>query len=252
MSIAFATVAPASVCNMAEDTQQWRRRRLGELADAIGGNAFLGRKLGYKDGQFVSQMRRGARAITEKTVEAAEKITDSHLPGRSARGWFDRVGRPVQRDLLETVVAAVPNTTEADGDVPTTAKSLIAQVAFVMESMDEQGRRLAIDAFAVLAGDPQSRTRAEFMLAGAMASEVKPPPPSSPKPKTKRKTSAAPARKAAPPKLEVKPGGGQQSLIERMGIKPLQQVILDDYAGRDEQKLYKTFASYPKASDKEQ
>lgn len=67
---------------MMQDKEQWRRERLALLAVAKGGKAALGRLLGYKDGAFVGQMIDGHRAITEKTITAAEG-----LPG--ARHWFD-------------------------------------------------------------------------------------------------------------------------------------------------------------------
>lgn len=43
-------------------------------ADRIGGNAALGRALGYRDGAFVGQMLRGDRPITEKTLRALSGI----------------------------------------------------------------------------------------------------------------------------------------------------------------------------------
>ncbi|MGE8493671.1 S24 family peptidase [Comamonas sp.] len=63
-------------------TQEWRIKRLAELAQREGGNAALGRRLGYKDGAYVGQMLRGDRVISEKTVMAVHSI-----PGYS--GWFD-------------------------------------------------------------------------------------------------------------------------------------------------------------------
>lgn len=77
--------------------QQWRRERLRALAKKLGGNAPLGRALGYRDGAFVGQMISGVRPITEKTVTAAEQ-----LPG--ARGWFQREGAPVSRPAEKGVV----------------------------------------------------------------------------------------------------------------------------------------------------
>lgn len=59
----------------------FRRERLEALADHMGGRAALGRALGYKDGGYINHMVKGLRPITEKTIEAAEKI-----PG--AQGWF--------------------------------------------------------------------------------------------------------------------------------------------------------------------
>ncbi|MDP9902632.1 S24 family peptidase [Variovorax ginsengisoli] len=63
----------------------FRRARLEQLADKLGGKATLGRKLGYKDGAFVGQMIRGERPITEKTLAAVHA-----LPG--FKGWFSGLG----------------------------------------------------------------------------------------------------------------------------------------------------------------
>ena len=73
---------------MSEQTDEWRQKRMLDLSERLGGNAPLGRALGYKDGAFVRQMIEGERPITEKTVAKAER-----LPG--CVGWFD-VGNVVQ------------------------------------------------------------------------------------------------------------------------------------------------------------
>jgi hypothetical protein len=88
MEVAFATVAPATVRQMDEGLNKWRRERLQALADAIGSKAELGRKLGYRDGAFVGQMISGLRPITEKTIQAAEAIRGP--TGQSFKGWFSR------------------------------------------------------------------------------------------------------------------------------------------------------------------
>lgn len=62
-------------------SDEWRKRRLEELAARVGGKAALGRLLGYKDGAFVRQMIAGERPITEKTIRAVHE-----KPGLS--GWF--------------------------------------------------------------------------------------------------------------------------------------------------------------------
>lgn len=71
--------------------QAWRIKRLAEMAKAEGGNASLGRRLGYRDGAFVGQMLRSERPITEKTVAAAHS-----LPGYA--GWFDPPHSPEGRE----------------------------------------------------------------------------------------------------------------------------------------------------------
>ena len=68
---------------MSKLPDEWRRRRLADLAKEVGSNAELGRLLKYKDGAYVRQMIAGERPITEKTVAKAEA-----LPGYA--GWFDQ------------------------------------------------------------------------------------------------------------------------------------------------------------------
>ncbi|MCZ2498154.1 S24 family peptidase [Xylophilus sp. Kf1] len=74
------------------ETQNHRRERLAELAKEMGGNANLGRALGYRDGAFIGQMLSGLKRITESTVMAIER-----LPGR--RQWFGPRQPPEPVDL---------------------------------------------------------------------------------------------------------------------------------------------------------
>lgn len=81
-SIANAIETSAIVISMkTEALSIWRRDRLKSLSAKFGGNAPLGRALGYADGAFVGQMIKGLRPITEKTIQTAHE-----LPGCS--GWF--------------------------------------------------------------------------------------------------------------------------------------------------------------------
>ena len=70
---------------MSKRTDEWRRKRMAELAEKLGGKAALGRKLGYKSGAYVRQMIDGELPITEKTIEAIHA-----MPGFDH--WFDRPG----------------------------------------------------------------------------------------------------------------------------------------------------------------
>lgn len=49
---------------------------LTQAAKLMGGNALLGRRLGFKDGSFVGQMIAGKRAITEKTFRKMQSISE--------------------------------------------------------------------------------------------------------------------------------------------------------------------------------
>ncbi len=49
---------------------------LTEASKLMGGNALLGRRLGFKDGSFVGQMIAGKRAITEKTFRKLQGVSE--------------------------------------------------------------------------------------------------------------------------------------------------------------------------------
>jgi hypothetical protein len=56
-----------------------RIKRLRMASERVGGDAELGRMLGYKDGAFVGQMLRGDKPITEKTINkllSIRKVSD--------------------------------------------------------------------------------------------------------------------------------------------------------------------------------
>lgn len=46
-----------------------RIKRLKMASERVGGDAQLGRLMGYRDGAFVGQMLRGSKPITEKTIQ---------------------------------------------------------------------------------------------------------------------------------------------------------------------------------------
>lgn len=66
-----------------EGLQEWRRERMRALAKQSGGNAALGRALGWRDGAYVGQMIGGVRPITEKIIEKAEKLPGARAAGSS-------------------------------------------------------------------------------------------------------------------------------------------------------------------------
>lgn len=107
------------------EVQAWRIKRLAEMAKAEGGNASLGRRLGYRDGAFVGQMLRSERPITEKTVAAAHS-----LPGYA--GWFDPPHSP---DAASVVPALSP--TPAPG-APAVQVPLLANAASMGPGSDEE------------------------------------------------------------------------------------------------------------------
>lgn len=75
-----------------------RIKRLKMASERVGGDAELGRMLGYKDGAFVGQMLRGDKPITEKTVKKLmehRKISDLFAWNASA-GFGTAENEPVQ------------------------------------------------------------------------------------------------------------------------------------------------------------
>lgn len=57
-------------------TNEKRIKLLIEASRLLGGNAGLGRKLGFKDGSFVGQMINGQRPVTEKTYRKLTEIPE--------------------------------------------------------------------------------------------------------------------------------------------------------------------------------
>jgi hypothetical protein len=134
---------------MSENSEQkWRQRRLTDLAREKGGNASLGRLLGFNDGAYIGQMISGHRPITEKLIEKVHG-----LYGLS--GWFDRdpavtvltarepspvyfLNTRERLDLLEDVLTRIePATREEIGDLlshfarglrPATKEAIIAVI----------------------------------------------------------------------------------------------------------------------------
>jgi phage repressor protein C with HTH and peptisase S24 domain len=80
--VAFASDRCDTVAPMLDDINQFRIQRLQALVDRFGGKAALGRAMGQGSGAFIGQMLRGERAVSEKTVMAAERLPGCHR-------WFD-------------------------------------------------------------------------------------------------------------------------------------------------------------------
>lgn len=78
---------------MGENSEhKWRQKRLTDLAREKGGNASLGRLLGFNDGAYIGQMISGHRPITEKLIEKVHAL-------HGLSGWF-------VRDPIVTVLTA--------------------------------------------------------------------------------------------------------------------------------------------------
>ena len=165
--ILFALVARATVARMdGKDLYAWRRERLAELAQKRGGNAALGRELGYRDGAFVGQMIRGIRPITEKTVSAAHA-----LPG--AAGWFY---------LDQEAVSAMQSTSSAGGGLSVAnaaaAASALANalevLAASLNELPDARRELAAQHLQTLARAPDSKRAREALLSTMLPAALGP------------------------------------------------------------------------------
>lgn len=102
---------------------KWRQKRLTDLAKEKGGNASLGRLLGFNDGAYIGQMISGHRPITEKLIE---KVHGLH----GLSGWFVRdplvtvliaqesLPAPVRnaRDCLDSLQAVLANIDQSTRD----------------------------------------------------------------------------------------------------------------------------------------
>ena len=83
----------------------WRRERLTAASAKVGGDAALGRLMGYKSGAQVGHMRYGRRPVTEKTIERLES-----LPGFD--NWFGKVRPELIAQKLE-MATPIPHLEEA-------------------------------------------------------------------------------------------------------------------------------------------
>lgn len=110
-----------------KNIDDYYRERLQALADKFGGNALLGRALGYADGAFVGQMLRGDRPITEKTRRKAESL-------HGCAGWFDS-GKPAALAYSEKLCSA----DEAASPGTYTSKTMAPIAA---NNQDEEGHEL--------------------------------------------------------------------------------------------------------------
>jgi hypothetical protein len=96
-------------------TPEDRIQCIRNAAAKVGGNAALGRALGYRDGAFVGQMLRGERPVTEKTLlamRAIRQLADLFTrPDQSQRPIQLRPAQPSIGDTLNrlgTALSTVP------------------------------------------------------------------------------------------------------------------------------------------------
>lgn len=127
---------------MKTEVMNWRKARLQAAADKAGGDAELGRLLGFKSGTQVGHMRSGRRPITEKTISKIEAL-------RGYRGWFSQQGDEGgntnavidKQEILEALVATIVG-------LPQPVRNLLADdmalLARAPGDADTQSRVLAL------------------------------------------------------------------------------------------------------------
>ncbi len=178
------------------ESREWRRLRFGQLADAVGGNAVLGRLLGYQDGAYVGQMRSGHRPITEKTLGKAESIRHPALPN-GAKGWFDQAPpAPVQ------AIDPLPE--------PPTLSMAVHALAEALRDLSPLGRELARAALNGIVSDPDQAGNAVEAIELAMRSHTPPPSPPSPPRKTPAAEKMPSRRPDGRANLTLQLGGGEK------------------------------------------
>lgn len=105
--------------------QEARRKLLQAAAKRLGGNARLGRKLGYYDGAFIGQMLRGERPISEKTVEALRsvpQIRDLLANATSILGYVPADAAPASGPAAPALIDALPVVLDALAAAPERAE----------------------------------------------------------------------------------------------------------------------------------
>lgn len=140
------------------DEDEWRQKRLSDLAREKGGNASLGRLLGYNDGAYIGQMISGHRPITEKLIKKVHGmhglggwfIRDALVTILTAREAFPAPLRNAREclDLLEAVLVTIdPATREEIGDLlshfarglrPATKEAIIAVIDGAGKSREQK------------------------------------------------------------------------------------------------------------------
>lgn len=184
-----------------EALKQWRRQRMEALAQRVGGNAELGRLLGYRDGAFVGQMIKGTRPITEATVHKAESLRHERLGISGARGWFALEDVPPPGDAGEQ---------SEFRERPPTLEEAMEALGEAILGMDDVGREMAGTLLTSLVKHPEkAHSLAETLAAFAQlrkrtATDPDPQPPK-------------PAKVKVQPKADAKRPGGRAALVLKIG-----------------------------------
>lgn len=218
---------------MSEPT--WRQQRLQALADKFGGNAELGRKLGYQSGAHVGQMISGHRSITEKTIAKAEAL-------QGCRGWFSRTS--------DSPADETPPQDDFAPLRPPTLDEAVGKLSEVLSSLNGLGRELAGNLLAALAKDPKSAASTvetlDFFIKTYGLPPADPPTPAGKKP---AKTQSA-ETKRSPKKttLVLKIGGGQK---QQFDLPLTRSAFNKATAPKRELAWYEQLKTAPKAASKE-
>lgn len=132
---------------MTETPDEWRTERLQALVDSLPGKSeALGEKLGLKSGNYINQMLRGHRPISEKFIKKVQA-----LPGYEA--WFER----------SPGVVVVKHQTAMDAAVDLVAEAL--------GKLSEAKRSAVLVALAAYVADPAAEAETRKFVVGALGGE---------------------------------------------------------------------------------
>lgn len=133
-----------------------RITRLQIASDRVGGDAPLGRLLGYKDGAFIGQMLRGEKPITEKTIKKIlqhRKISD--LFTWNVHTGFDTSSNDESANPVEMIgSASMSFSAKGTMTAAVTLEDALAEVAKTMLMADDLAKIQAKPLLAHLIENP--------------------------------------------------------------------------------------------------
>lgn len=137
-----------------ENLPQTRKERLDALAKHAGGNAALGRKLGYKDGALIWQMLNDVRPISEKFIAKVHAVHEW-------RDWFS------QDASLQANPAPHAGVALATG--PSTLEQALQIIDDALAPLDAADRRAALSLLKTGMEPPGRASSVALMLSGSIA-----------------------------------------------------------------------------------
>jgi hypothetical protein len=151
-------------------------KRLQMASDRLGGDAELGRQLGYKNGVFVGHMLRGYRPITEKTIQkllTIRKVADLFSWNANA-GFNTAENEPMPPGFAEATEFHMPEPDLEVGRIEIKSRSRFIRP----QAMGGQVERRLTRFLAVLFQLPESERDSALVAATEVLLDRLPPPPS--------------------------------------------------------------------------